>query len=323
MNTFDLTSKILNFMDRKKIRSIGRKSTMWPSQARAGTPLGVVGKCLRDSYWTKTNVEPTNPVNQGVKLMGFMGIQSEDGLIDICTHLGLWRGNNIKWYNEEENVSGEIDVVVGVPKADLIAQNFSPEILSRFEDEEEILFNIECKSCSGYFINKSVFGYYEGRGQNRSHVPGKPKDPHLMQSALYTDITYDKCAGTILIYFSRDEAKMKQFLITTDPEKNIYIDGEKELRYGIQEIYQSYRTLQEFLDKEELPACDYAHTYSEDEVKDLYARKEISKAACDNHLSKKKIYRDSACTYCNYLDKCMALSTPQEEIPEGFAHGSY
>lgn len=324
MNNYDLTGAILTFMDKKKIRAIGRKPTMWPSQARASTPLGIIGKCLREAYWLKKGELPTNPVSPQVKLMGFMGLQIEDGLIDICRNLGLWRGNNIKWYNEVENVSGEIDVIIGVRKSDLLLQNFEAEFLDRFKDTDEILFNIECKSCSGYYINKEVFGHYAGRGANRVYIPGYPKEPHLLQSSLYADVTKDKCAGTILIYFSRDEAKMCQFLITSDEQSNILVDGVKEQRFNIESIYESYRELQVFLDEDKLPPCDYKNTYTDNQVRDLYARKMISKTVHDKHIDKKQLYLDKGCEYCAFKDRCLNLTAPAvQPLPEGFAHGSY
>lgn len=303
-----LTTKILQYMREPKVRSIGRRPTLYPSQARAETLNGPLGTCLRSAYWSKTGEPKTNEVSDAVMLMAHMGNAIEDGLIDICKNMGMWVANNVKWYNEAENVSGEIDVIIDMPDT---------------ETGETIRVNVECKSCTGYYVNKEVFGYSEGRGKNRRYIPGRPKDKHLMQSALYADVTRGKCAGTLVIYFSRDESKMTQFLVTVDEEGVIYIDGRRENRFTIKDIYASYRKLQEALDSESLPGRDYKPVYTDNEVGDLYGQKAISKTAYENHLNKKKEYRDKNCEYCNYLDKCLNMEQPAEVTPDFLAHGSF
>lgn len=305
----NLSTKILEHMRKPRVRSIGRRPTLYPSQARSRILGGVVGTCIRSAYWSKTGEPKTNEVSDNVMLMAHMGNKIEDGLIDICKDLGYWVANNVKWYNEKENVSGEIDVILDVPDT---------------ETNELVRMNVECKSCSGYYINKEVFGYSSGRGKNRTYIPGKPKDKHLMQSALYADVTRDKGhVGTLIIYFSRDEARMTQFLVTVDQDGVIYIDGRKEERFTIQNIYESYDELQDFLNKRELPPKDYKPFYTDNQVKDLYGMKEISKTVYEKHLDKKQEYRDKECEYCSYRDKCLSIDVPVEDTPEFLAHGSF
>lgn len=297
-------------MRKPRVRSIGRRPTLYPSQARAVGPDGEVhGTCLRSAYWSKTGEPVTNEVSDNVMLMAHMGNKIEDGLIDICKNMGMWVANSVKWYNEKENVSGEIDVILD---------------LEDTETKEIIRVNVECKSCSGYYINKEVFGYSQGRGSKKVYIPGRPKVKHLMQSALYADVTREKGhAGTLVIYFSRDESRMTQFLVTVDDDGVIYIDGRREMRFTIRDCYESYRELQKHLDAGELPPRDYKPVYTDAEVGDLYGMKKISKTAYNNHLEKKKEYRDSECEYCKFRDTCLSLSEPENATPEFLSHGSF
>lgn len=305
----NLSAKILEHIRKPGVRSLGnRRPTLYPSQARSKILGGVVGTCLRSAFWSKTGETKTNEVSDGVSLMAYMGNEIEDGLIDLCKDMGMWVANSVKWYNERENVSGEIDVVL----------DMQDEVTG-----ETVRINVECKSCMGYYINKEVFGHNSGRGKNKVYIPGKPKDKHLMQSALYADITKDKHLGTLLIYFSRDESKMKEFMITIGNDGGIYIDGRREERFTIQDIYESYGELQEHLDSGELPDRDYKPHYQDREVADLFGMKKISKTVFDKHNSKLQEYRDKECEYCSFQDKCLSLDVPVNETPEYLAHGSF
>jgi hypothetical protein len=288
---FSLKKVVMDELKRKRMRSLVDKSTLWPSQAAVLTRTGqVVGKCLRASYYEKTGEAETNPVSDEVTAMGYMGTKIEDGLIDLLKNQGIWENNNVKW--QRYNISGEVDVLIRI----LNTENVIPV---------EELWTVECKSCSGYYANKELYGYYEGTGSNRAWVPGKPKDKHYLQACLYTYAGREKCKGTILFYISRDESRMTEFFITTDDDGNIFLNGVLEQRFKIQDILDRYDLLQRAIDTQDLPDRDYKPEYSDAEVEYLYASKDISKAARDNHMSRKNLYADSDCTYCNFKLKCL------------------
>jgi CRISPR/Cas system-associated exonuclease Cas4 (RecB family) len=282
--TFTLKDKIMQEIKIKRTRSLGSKPTLWPSQASAKLPTGeVVGSCMRSSYYEKhPDVKETNPVSPAVSLMGYMGTKIEDGLIDLIKNIGIWENNNVKW--QAKGLSGEVDVICR---------------------EDNRLYIVECKSCSGYHANKEVFGYSSGRGAQKRWVPGKPKDKHLMQAAIYADISKGTCEGTLIIYISRDEAKMQEFLITIDENQRILIDGFPESRFTMTDIYSKYEELQTHIDRKVLPAPEFKHTYTDQEVQRLFDAKEISAAAKDGHISGDKKYMDKECSYCNFRNVCV------------------
>ena len=319
--SLDLVQVIKNKMKQRPIRSLGGSPTLYPSQASALASDGsIIGKCMRSAYYEKTGVTKTNPVDEAVSLMAYMGNQIEDGLTDICKDIGLWAANSVKF--RDDLISGEIDVILRVPGF------FNKD--GKWTDE--YLINVECKSCSGYYINKEVYGYWSGRGANRTKVPGRPKDAHLMQSAIYADKTRDNpgCKGTIIIYFSRDESKMTQFHIVVTPEGLIYIDGILDDRFTMEDMYKRYRTLKGHIDRAEMPPMEFKHTYSDLEVKTLHDTKVVSKSAYDTHCNGKRPYRDQQCNYCGHRDLCVALTAAtlvatvvEEKTPDSITYGSF
>lgn len=320
---FSLKQKMMDELRRRRTRSLVDKNTLWPSQASVLSTSGeVIGRCLRASFYSKTGEVETNPVDDNIVAMGYMGTKIEDGIIELCKNQGIWEANNIKW--QAYGISGEVDIVIRVLNEEL-------------NPPQEEMYIVECKSCSGYYVNKELFGYNEGTGVNRQYVKGKPKDKHLLQSVLYAHVAKEKgFKGTILYYVSRDEAKMTEFLITVDDEGRIFINGDLDPRFKVQDIIQRYAVLQAAIDSRELPERDYQPEYTDDEVKALYANKKISKAAHDNHSSRKNLYRDSECNYCEFKLKCLnqvetttaqpdpftLIETTSEEKPDFYLYGS-
>ena len=302
---FSLKQLVFEQIKRRRLRNLIDKNTLWPSQAsvlsRSGDPIG---KCLRASFYEKTGEAVTNPVSDRVTLMGYMGTMIEDGLIDLTKNAGIWEANNVKF--EYQGVSGEIDIAIRP-----LNREVNPPV------EEEYI--VECKSCSGYHINKQVFGYNEGRGENRTYVKGRPKDPHLLQAAIYAEVGKRKgFKGAIILYVSRDEADLAEFLITVDEEGKIFINGDLDPRFRIQDIFTRFSLLKNYIETKELPDRDYKPEYTDAEVEALFASKSISKTAYENHKNRKDLYCDSECNYCPFKLKCMGqvvqvFATPKED----------
>lgn len=305
---FSLLTKVQEELRRKRTRSLVSKNTLWPSQASVVTRNGdIIGRCLRASFYSKTGESETNPVSDAVVAMGYMGTKIEDGLIDLLKNQGLWEANNIKW--QAYGISGEVDVLIRT-----LDTTVTPP--------QERKYIVECKSCSGYYVNKELFGYGEGAGANRVYIKGKPKDKHLLQSVLYAQVGRESgFEGTILFYVSRDESKMTEFLITVDDDGTIFINGEVDPRFKVQDILSRYQVLQAALDANELPDRDYKPEYTDGEVEALYAGKKISKAANDNHKNRKALYCDTECNYCEFKLLCLDQNTatvPKVAIADPF-----
>jgi hypothetical protein len=263
-----------------------------------------MGKCLRAAYYEKTGEKKTEKSSDQLELMAYMGNMIEDGLIDMLKNMGLWVANNVKWYNEERDVSGEIDVII------------------KSSEDSKDLYNVECKSCSGYHINKEVFGYMSGRAPNKRFIQGRPKIKHLMQAALYCDATKGKCKGTILIYFSRDESRMKEFEITTDEKGLVYVDGIVDPRFTLGDVYDSYEVLDRFLDSKRLPPKDYRPYYTDKMVEQLFEDGKITEKNKKEHLDGTSPYMDEECDYCSYRTKCLSEQNEIKGLSQFCNHGS-
>lgn len=161
-----------------------------------------------------------------------------------------------------------------------------------------------CKSFYGYHANKQILGRWEGRGDNKRYVYGRPKDEHLMQAAIYADQTQGELEGFKLFYCSRDENQFAEFNIRTDANKRIFINGRHENRFTVNDIYGRYRQLQEAIDAQTIPDKDYTWKPDDATVQRLFERGEISKTAFESHESGKERYTDFHCNYCDYKDYC-------------------
>jgi hypothetical protein len=289
---FSLKQTVISELRRRRTRSLVDKNSLWASQASVVTKTGdKLGKCLRASFWEKTGEEPTNPVDDGVVAMGYMGTKIEDGVIDLLKNQGIWENNNVKW--QAHGVSGEVDVLIRVLNKDVTPP-------------QEELYIVECKSCSGYYINKEVYGYYAGAGSNRTYVPGKPKDQHLLQSALYAYVGKDRgFKGTIIFYISRDESKFCEHFVQIGDDGEVIVNGIIDHRFNIKDVIDRYEILRKAIDSNELPDRDYRPEYSDEEVTALFDIKDISKTANDNHKNRKELYCDSECKYCDFKLKCL------------------
>jgi uncharacterized protein YqgQ len=301
---FSLKQLVFDQIKRRRLRNLVDKKTLWPSQASVLSTSGdVIGRCLRASFYEKTGVKETNPVSDRVTLMGYMGTMIEDGLIDLTKNAGIWEANNVKF--EFEGVSGEIDIAIRPLNLEL-------------NPPEEEQYIVECKSCSGYYINKEVFGYNEGRGENKTYVKGKPKDPHLLQAAIYAHVGRQKgFKGTIILYVSRDEAALAEFLITVDEDGKVFINGELDPRFKMKDIFYRYDLLRRYITSNELPDRDYKPEYTDAEVKALFESKQISKTVYEAHNNRKELYCDEQCDYCPFKLKCLnQTSTTVTEVIE-------
>jgi hypothetical protein len=126
--------------------------------------------------------------------------------------------------------------------------------------------------------------------ERRKGGSGKPKDPNLMQTALYhwwhasEDDAYEESR---LVYGSRDTGRYGEYLVKTEN-----VDGVVEILYKphtpnpgawitsgitINSILEEYRNQQLWLDAGTIPARDFNILYGEEELAELYAEGELNK----------------------------------------------
>lgn len=301
MDTINLKQRTLDWFGRKQFRAAGR-GTLWPSEAsvKYTNEFGeetIAGKCHRAVFYRQSPVVPTNPPEARSQIIFLLGHQVEAAICEAWKQMGIWENNSVRWEDREKNISGEMDIILR---------------------EGEMLYGAEIKSFYGYYANKQLLGHYSGRGRNKVWNPGSPKDEHLMQAALYVDHTHGKLAGFKLFYLSRDQMDMAEFNITVDENtKEIFINGIKEQRFTVQDIYDRYGTLDTFIKGGIKPQREFVLNPSQERVDVLHARGDISASAYKDHCSGKRPYHPFQCIGEGTLIKCIDGWKKIEEIKEG------
>lgn len=315
MEDISLVERTLNWMQRKQYRSRSR-GTYWASEAsvKIRNEYGeteVLGKCMRAVFYRLKGVEQTNPPGPKAQMLFLLGNMIEDQLTEMWKQMGIWENNSVRWEDMDHNLSGEYDVIL---------------------KEQERLYGVECKSFYGYHANKEILGHWSGRGSNKRFIYGKPKEPHLMQAAIYAANTRNDLEGFKLVYASRDNNVMQEFNITVNEGGTIFINSRPETRFTMNDIYERYAELQRHDETNTLPARDFVYTPSDERVQEMFERGEISNSAYKKHTDGKERYTDFHCSYCNYKDHCHgersdffpqvdSRQQEQESTPEHMLHG--
>ena len=148
----------------------------------------VVGKCQRDSYWSHKSVEKSNPMNARGRRITTVGKKMEEWEVLKYKEMGIWRANNVKFFDTDHGISGEVDAFV-------------------WDEYKKCLVGVEIKTGYGYNFQKDVIG--------RPDRKGKPKLDHLMQVMLYMNFFRDIPLFK-MVYIDRGNAARAEFNITID-----------------------------------------------------------------------------------------------------------
>lgn len=274
---------------RKKEVPLSRGHHYYPSEASikytdTNGLVRVSGKCLRQCFYRFTVPDQKEGIDPFGMWVMMMGQAAEDVLREQIKQMGLWIDNSVRFYDEEHNISGEIDLVIRDPETDK-------------------LIILECKTAWGYNAFKELCG---SKG-----VIGKPKDSHLLQLMIYLDLCEKKGIADQgkLIYLARDSGKKAEFdvvLIADGEDKRAKINGRIDYRFTLQDIYNRYKQLDEHLKAGTIPERDYEIEYSKEKVELLWSLGEVAKTRYEQFKRNSKKYPigDWACNYCPFKDLC-------------------
>lgn len=274
-----LIDKINSYILHPHVVSDRARFSHYPSEASVISKVtgGVIGKCHRACFYDWKGQPVTNPIDaRGQWTMDF-GKKLEEMYVELTKQLGIWAGNNVKFYDKIHNISGEVDVFV-------------------FETTPNII-GVELKSAYGYGFQNSVKAY--------------PKLENLLQVALY--INHFKLPEWRLIYHSRDTMENVEYKITLDTTKEEDITQRKTLVcvndvpcnvFFVEDIYDRYKQIGEYLLKDELPPRDFTYMYSPEQSADRFAKGLITKTKFNAVKNGKGTDSDWPCLYCKYLNHC-------------------
>lgn len=236
----------------------------------------IAGKCMRAVYWETKGVKQTNPVTaRGERIFGY-GKMVESFEVEQYKRMGIWRGNNVKFFNQTHNLSGEADCIV-------------------YDDSRKAFRGVEIKSGYDYKFRSEVLG--------TATKPGKPKLDHLMQTMIYVD--YFKFPFNI-VYVDRGNAQRGEYEITLNDDGTPNIDG-KRLNIGISfpKIVARFKELGKCLDDNVVPKRDYQLRYSKERLEVLSQTKRLRKKQAEEYDKSKDLdIGDFQCGYCIYRDYC-------------------
>jgi len=271
MNIID---RINSYLENPYVMDKRGKLAHYPSEASVISRLDgkVVGKCHRATYYRWIDKFVTNPVDaRGLWTMK-MGNMIEAGLIELCKQIGIWAGDHVKFYDVIHNISGEVDLFV-------------------FNENKEVV-GCEIKTAYGYAFQHQIMKF--------------PKTEHLMQAGIYLD--YFQIPEWHLIYKARDTQEDIEYVLTMkqqDNNKILMVNHTIPVHiFYMEDIYQRFNQLGEYMIKRTLPPNDYVYGYSLAESEKRFETGEISKTRWASIKSGKITDSDWQCVYCQYLDEC-------------------
>lgn len=264
----------------------------------------VVGKCMRQAYYSALRYPKDGQINVSLNMKANLGKWDEVGTVEKWKEMGIWRGNNIKFFNKDLALSGELDGILQNPVTGK-------------------LIGVEMKTFYGYPANRSICGVSRERGTGNRYN-GRPKDEHFLQSVLYAWEYRETLDEYRLYYLERGDGHRIEFRIGWDrqddgthitwwqqvPGKYWTAFSEEKVYqpYTIEDIHARYKELLSLLRKKEVPQKDYEHILSEDEIEYRYAKGTVSKSKYDkwkgNPNNSNNWIKDWHCSYCDYKDTC-------------------
>lgn len=273
----DQANEVLLKEEKRKPRE---HSIYWPSQASIMLPSGkVVGECFRKSYYSIYAIPATNPSSLRSKRAMLYGKRIEESEISLLRKGKILLGEQVSFKKQYKHIliRGKVDAVA------LKQKNLG----------------VEYKTGSGYWFQMQIWG-----GTTSS---GSPKITNLLQVILYLDadgmdnptLDFNEVA---LVYIDRGSCDVKEFMIQLDSGFPV-IDGEIDYSLNVQDIYKRYYQLDKYIQKNELPPCDYTNYYSLEEAQKMYYTNDISKSKYKNWKTM-GYGLDFECEYCPWLNKC-------------------
>ena len=327
----------INSLRQGKYReSLGGKTGVNPTGASAwminerGEKV-LVGKCLRQVWYSKKRVPRTNPATDNNQFVFMMGNMAEAGLQEAWGNAGILLEANAKIRkniaknpetDDEIMLSGEVDAIVRWTE-----MQTGDDGIDRMVIDPTKAIGIEVKSKWGYGAKAVMQG-----SKTSTYENGFPQIEHLMQTALYLHLrkTFEDFHNVeipyfVICYIGRDNGANKSFrvelsdgydgnIVVKDMDGNVLKPrAEKMLEWGVVQnmelsidmMRERYYEQLDNLKKDTPPAREFSLRYSDDEAKRLFERGELSKTKFAEH-GKKPLAEigDWNCSYCDWKDTC-------------------
>lgn len=254
------------------------------------------GKCLREAWYRIMGYKKTEPASIYLNMVASVGKWDEVGTIERWKEMGIWVDNNVKFYNEEYVLSGELDCILRDP-------------------ETKRLIGTENKSYYGYNAEKELLG------GKRPPFPGRPKFPHFLQASIYNWEFKDVLDEYRIYYLDRGNGTRCEFRIGTEliEDKNViwyqqipsdnwnyFIPDRIYMPFTIEDIYSNIKLLGEYARKKELPPNDLSKPWEPEKIEYFRAKGELAKGKYDAWKKDpdNNPVKSYHCNYCKYRSQC-------------------
>ena len=330
--------------------SLGGKTGVNPTGASAWMlnergEKTLVGKCLRQVWYSKKKVPRTNPANDNSQFIFMMGNMAEEGLQDAWRKAGVLLEENAKIRkniaknpdtDDEIMLSGEVDAIVRWSE-----MRTGDDGVPRMHIDPTKAIGIEVKSKYGYGAKMVMNG-----NKTSTYEHGFPQIEHLMQTALYLHMrkTFEEFHDVeipyfVICYIGRDNGLHKSFrvelsdgydgrIIVKDMNGNeLKPKVEKSLEWGVQArpieltldmMRERYYEQLENLKKDTPPPREFDLRYSDEKAERLFNAGELSKTKYNEH-GKKPLAEigDWNCSYCDWKGVCYPQGIFTLEVEDG------
>jgi len=239
----------------------------------------IIGGCNRHNFYRRRGDTKTDKGELNNILVMDAGKAIEEIIVDYFKRMGIWRGNNVKFYDRFYNVAGEVDVFI--------------------ELNNELVM-VELKTGYGEYFDKEVLGI----SYSKKITAGYPKIEHLIQVAPYLEKYRAIIKKLHLIYFNRGSFLYSNEFIITLQNDVIYVDNKPSI-VSLRLIRERILELEDTIEEGKLPHRDYELKYDKEKAEKFVATKRRTEYWYNNKWKKSKgICGDWNCFYCDYKSKC-------------------
>lgn len=239
------------------------------------------GACRRQTYYRMTGQKPDK--EDVYTRQAAYGDVVSDFEADLAKKAGIYLAHEHSIFMEKEGVriKGRSDLLVEVP----------------LESGNKERIGVEFKSVGSYHSKKGTILTPRG-------VKFFPKIAHALQSAVYLD-HYKQFGFTHwqIIYIDRAMGDVATHIVQLTEEGDISVNSEL-IGVNVKDIYKRWAEVWEYIQKGEVPDRDYELKYSQDKLRKMSRRGELSKTDL-GLFSKGKLEKgDWQCNYCEFAKTC-------------------
>lgn len=317
----DLRETLDMYRNLPPVDSSKKRSGNYPSAAsikfidpKTGLEL-VKGSCLRQQYYSRKGFPVTGTIDARIDRIRDMGNLISEMFVDDSKKAGIYLADEISFYDEENNISGRIDLIVKDPLA-------CPETLKRPTPEQIAVIEI-----------KSIGGYYNVKGPIKAtrDTPLRPKVEHLMQLMIYAN-HYMKwgVAKFVLLYVNRENLEYQIHNVSINEHGQPVVVNNSGIEtwthITMKGILDRYKELSVYLTADELPPRDYTQQWDNPRIMKEYHAGNFGKTdgavieravKSNSHENEAPILNkgDWECRYCDFADLCWS-DNPETKVIE-------